>query len=66
MKGRAITAIIIAAFKEHLILEERSKTTVENNKQKKERRHTMFLMAAHCLKPTCNFLGRAFTKLSEE
>ena len=29
MKGRAITAIIIAAFKEHLILEERSKTTVE-------------------------------------
>lgn len=29
MKGRAITAKIIAAFKEHLILEERSTTTVE-------------------------------------
>ena len=29
MKGRAITAKIIAEFEEHLILEERSKTTVE-------------------------------------
>ena len=29
MKGRAITAKIIAKFEEHLILEERSKTTVE-------------------------------------